>query len=239
MLHSGTRPAICVPLSWAWAPREFFISLLEMVMPSGARAMEEAGVEKFWVLLDKSFPLDLSRNRLASRALDLGATHVLFLDADMTFPAGLVEKLLDVGAPVSAALYFKKAPPFTPVPSMLDVPEDPQLMRPITLPEPPGIVECDVVGMGATLIRREVFEKIEKPWFAYDIHRRSGEMSVTEDVTFCIKARAAGFRIACDTRITCGHLRWETVGPAHWEAWRTQLGKDPPIGDLKGQTDGQ
>ena len=224
--------AICAPLSWAYVPRDFFISVLEMVMPSGARAIEEAGVEKFWVLLDKSFPLDLSRNRLAARALDIGATHVLFLDADMTFPADLIGKLLKVGAPISAALYFKKSPPFAPVPSMLDVPNDPQLMRPIELPESPGIVDCDVVGMGATLISREVFEGIGKPWFAYEAYRRTGEMSVTEDVTFCVKARKAGFRIACDTGSICGHLRWETVGAAHWDAWREELEKG-------GHTNGQ
>jgi len=232
MTLEKSRLAICVSLSWAYVPREFFASILEMVMPSGAKAIEEAGVENFWVLLDKSFPLDLSRNRLAARALDIGATQVLFLDADMTFPAGLVGKLLKIEAPVSAALYFKKSPPFAPVPSMLDVHNDPQLMRPIDLPESPGMVECDVVGMGATLINREVFERIEKPWFAYDIYRRTGEMSVTEDVTFCIKARRAGFRIVCDTGLICGHLRWDEVGAGHWEAWREQIEKG-------GQTNGQ
>ncbi len=213
--------AICVPLSWMWTPRDFFTSLLGMVMPSGAQSMKDAGVGKFRVLVDKSFPLDLSRNRLAARALEIGATHVLFIDADMTFEPDLVERLFKIGADVSAALYFKKSPPFVPVPSLLDHPDDPQLMRPIELPETAGVVDCHVVGMGATLIRREVFESINKPWFAYEVYERTGEMSVTEDVTFCRKAREAGFRIACDTRITCGHLRWETVGRAHFESCKS------------------
>jgi len=225
MSLSEYRLAICVPLSWAWVPRDFFTSLLGMVMPSGAHEMEEAGVGKFWLLVDKSFPLDVSRNRLVERALDLGATHVLFLDADMTFPPGMAPKLFDVGADISAALYFKKSPPHQPVASLFNHPTDEQLMNPIDLPEATGPVDCDVVGMGATLVRREVFESMDRPWFAYEVYRPTGEMSVTEDVIFCRKARDAGFRIACDTRIICGHIRTETVGPAHWETWKNEFQK--------------
>jgi len=220
MSNGNHSLAVCIPLSWPYAPRDFFTSVLRMVMPSGAASIANAGVREFRVLVDRSFPLDLSRNRLAERALDIGATHVLFLDADNTFPEGTVRGLLETDRDIAAALYFKKAPPFPPVPSVFDVPDDPQLMRPIGLPEHPGVVDCDVVGMGATLVRREVFEGVDKPWFAYDVYEKTGETSVTEDVTFCIKAARAGFTIACDTRITCGHLRWETIGRAHWDAYR-------------------
>lgn len=197
-----------------------------MVLPSGVNNMRDAGIEHFWVLVDTSFPLDLSRNRLVSRALDIGATHVLFIDADNTFPPGMIKSLFEVDADISAALYFKKSPPFAPVASLFDVDDDPQLMSPISLPDPPGIVDCDVAGMGATLIRREVFERINKPWFAYDVYRGTGEMSVTEDVPFCKKAREAGLRIACDTRVVCGHLRWENVGASHWTTCRDEIAKE-------------
>ncbi len=218
--------AICLPVSWPWVPREFFTTVLSMVMPANSRDMRRCGVDSYRVLVDKSFPLDLSRNRLVAKALELGATHVLFLDADMTFPAGLLQKLLENDADICGALYFKRTPPFAPTPSHFGAGGDPQMLSPVTLPDEPGIVECDVVGMGATLIRREVFEALEKPWFYYEPYRPTGEMIVTEDVPFCRNAKNAGFEIVCDTRITCGHLRWDTVGPEHWRAWRNAMNRE-------------
>lgn len=212
---TGRNLAICVPLSWPWAPREFLTSLLGMVMPANSRDMRASGVESYRVLVDKSFPLDVSRNRLVAKALEQGATHVLFLDADMTFPANLAQSLLAANADICGALYFKRTPPFQPVPSHFGAGADPQMLSPLRLPEKPGVVKCDVLGMGATLIRREVFEALEKPWFYYEAYRPTGEMIVTEDVPFCRNAGEAGFGLACDTRVVCGHLRWDAVGPGH------------------------
>jgi len=217
---TGCNLAICVPLSWPWAPREFLTGLLGMVMPANWRDMRSRGVESCRVLVDKSFPLDVSRNRLVTKALELGATHVLFLDADMTFPPDLAQSLLAAEVDICGALYFKRTPPFAPVPSHFAGGDDPQMLTPVRLPEKPGLVECDVLGMGATLIRRQVFDALDKPWFRYEAYRPTGEMIVTEDVPFCRDAGEAGFRVACDTRVVCGHLRREVVGPGHWRTWR-------------------
>lgn len=212
--------AICVPLSWPNVPSAFFVSYTSLFMPSRLEAMAKAGVKNLWHLVDKSFPLDYCRNRLARIALEKGATHVLFIDADMTFPRDLIVRLLSIDADVAGALYFKKTPPFQPVASRLGVKGDGQLMKPIRLPARPGIVRCDVVGMGATLIKREALEFIGHPWFAYDLYKPTGEMEITEDVTFCTKAKSAGFEIVCDTRLVCGHVRSDIVGARHWAACR-------------------
>ncbi|HKU48487.1 MAG TPA: hypothetical protein VJP79_00930 [Nitrososphaera sp.] len=49
------------------------------------------------------------------------------------------------------------------------------------------------------LIKREVFEKVTKPWFEYT-------PEVPEDHYFCEKARAAGFEIKVDTAIILDHI---------------------------------
>ena len=66
------------------------------------------------------------------------------------------------------------------------------------------IVECDVIGMGFTLIKREVFEAIDEPYFYFE-HGRV-ENGVSEDFYFCEKARSAGYKIAVHTGVLCKHL---------------------------------
>jgi hypothetical protein len=41
-----------------------------------------------------------------------------------------------------------------------------------------------------------------------------------EDLTFGVRARAAGFKIYCDTELICGHCNVETIGEAHYVNWR-------------------
>lgn len=86
------------------------------------------------------------------------------------------------------------------------------------------LVECDGVGGGFTLIRREVFEAlvdkergIEKTcFFAYT-------NDSTEDLYFCKHAREAGFRIAVDTRVICRHIRHAYTGPEQYMRWRNGI----------------
>jgi len=49
-------------------------------------------------------------------------------------------------------------------------------------------------GTGAIFIKPEVFNKVEKPWFEYR-YDAIGNMTGTEDITFCEKAIAAGLKI--------------------------------------------
>jgi GT2 family glycosyltransferase len=79
------------------------------------------------------------------------------------------------------------------------------------------LVSVDATGMHCILIRREVFEKIERPYFFYD--------STSEDMNFCKKAIKAGFEILVDTGITCGHLSAEPIGQATFERYK----KNQPI----------
>ena len=68
----------------------------------------------------------------------------------------------------------------------------------------PELFEVDGCGMHFTLIRRDVFEAIKKPYFVH-----MGKTGSGEDFYFCKKVKEAGFPIYTDLSIHTGHLTGE------------------------------
>jgi hypothetical protein len=77
-----------------------------------------------------------------------------------------------------------------------------------------GLAEVQFAGSSGMLVRRKVLEAISEPWFdlGYDVEGRR----VSEDVGFCIKASAAGFKIHVDVGVTMTHLTTASVRPV-WD----------------------
>ena len=74
----------------------------------------------------------------------------------------------------------------------------------------------DYTGFGWLLIRKGVFEHegLPYPWFAPKMQVfESGEVQdmCGEDVSFCLDAIAAGFKIWCDPRIRVGHEKTRII----------------------------
>jgi len=70
------------------------------------------------------------------------------------------------------------------------------------------VFECDAIGDGCMMIKTEIFDKIEKPWFHFEKSRMQGNDTigdVGEDFFFCRKVRAAGFKILADGEVVCPH----------------------------------
>jgi len=84
----------------------------------------------------------------------------------------------------------------------------PQIVKPDT------VQECNGLGQGFTLFNIDVFRdpKIEKPWFktVQTWDPATGAAVGTQDLHFFSKARKAGYRVACDTRVKVGHLDTDT-----------------------------
>jgi len=79
-----------------------------------------------------------------------------------------------------------------------------------------GLVELAAAGCAGMLIRRDVLEAIEAPWFEYT-HR-------SEDIVFCEKAKAAGFPLYADLEARLGHITTAVVWPAVNEGkWMTGI----------------
>lgn len=73
------------------------------------------------------------------------------------------------------------------------------------------------VGMGCTLIRTSLFDRVSSPWFVTENWKRetaAGSLETyrgTEDIFFCSKAHEeADVKIMADTSVLCGHQHKET-----------------------------
>jgi hypothetical protein len=163
-----------------------------------------------------------ARNKLCQLTLDEGASHLWFMDDDHAFPAQMLTKLLAHDVAIVSPICLTRVHPFKPVQytEKLDG-EFQYLPMPLSQIETDGLVEVVAGGCAGMLIRRDVLESIEPPWFEYTDR--------SEDIVFCEKAKAAGFTLYADLSLRLGHVTTAVVWPAVDEGrWVTGLN----IGDL-------
>ena len=202
MLSSKRQPrvVIAVPLASPFIYWRTVAAILEMEKPAASDLMVFQGA-----LVDRA------RNRLVEQMLihPIKPTHLLFLDADIVPPADLLKKLLKDDKPIVSGLYRRRLPPYEPMAFVTDRKGRYQPIA-IGLKEKRGTLRrVDVVGGGCLLIRREVFEKIEPPWFT---SQWTEEGHLSEDFSFCEKARTRGFEIFVDRSASALHLEPIGVG---------------------------
>ena len=135
-----------------------------------------------------------SREDMAGTARLAGATHIMFLDSDMTFPEDALHRLFSRNEPFVAANYVQRSLPTRPnAIGVLGTPKH-------TKEDSTGIEEVHSTGFGCCLIRMEVFDAIPRPWFDtyWFTNENGGKNLIGEDVYFCHKARHAGYKTYID-----------------------------------------
>jgi hypothetical protein len=158
-----------------------------------------------------------ARNQLVQQTLDGKYEWLWFMDDDHAFPPNLLERLLSHGdaivyddrifaIDVVQPVCLERRWPFRPC-QYAETTEDGKY-APIALKESPteGLIELVAGGCAGMLIRRRVLETLEPPWFEY--------LDRSEDIAFCDRVKAAGFRLWCDLDAKLGHITTCTVWPA-------------------------
>lgn len=127
------------------------------------------------------------RQQCATLALQTGVSHLLFIDADMRFPADTLDRLVAHGQDIVAANCVQRT-----MPEWWTARDGWQSVSSVGQT---GLQAVDSVGCGVMLIRTSVFQRLPKPWFdtPYD-----GEQHIGEDLTFCRLARRRGMSIWID-----------------------------------------
>ncbi len=126
------------------------------------------------------------RELLVETAIVQKASHVLFIDSDMRFPSHTLEILKGYDKDIVGVNCKQRT-------------QDAWTARKegefISSVGKSGLEEVDTLGMGVTLIKTSVFEKIPKPWFSTPW---DGKKHIGEDVYFCSNAREHGFKVFAD-----------------------------------------
>lgn len=191
-------------------PAMFAYSLVTMFAHFAAtkvRTVPEAKISLSLRLFESSNWIT-NREKLAKAAVDEGATHLMFLDDDMSFDPRVLETLLGRRQDVVVTNYLIKTIPakdFTAV--------DLNGHRLPTTAESTGIQPVQYSGFGVSLIRTDVLRAVPQPWFAPKFDPASSEYT-TEDCPFFEKVRQAGFTVYVDHDASkmIGH-----IGRKTWE----------------------
>jgi len=205
--------AVLIPTT-GYVPIEFATALVLGVSDIRVRAN---------IIYNKAPGVDLSRNALVLAGLKTPAKYFLFWDTDV-IPfkytedgrlepfVGLVQYMYDLaestGEAIVSGVYYGK----NNMPTMFSIDIEKYRATGELDWKPYGITlgkryYVDAVGMGLAMIRRDVFESLDYPWFKYVYELRGNTTyEVGEDIYFCLKARLKGYRILVDTSIYGKHI---------------------------------
>lgn len=160
------------------------------------------------IVMDTGRPLDVTRNVMVSRALNLGYDWVFFLDDDVYPLPDTLIKLVRARVPIVSGIYLSRAPPHAPVA---------RFERRSVPKEEFGqdeLVEVDEVGLGCMLIHTDVFRKMgaDLRWRCLTNHFEE----ITNEVftTDFEEAKAANYRCKiCDGALVANFFKhtWGTV----------------------------
>ena len=142
-----------------------------------------------------------NRAQLAYIALANEFSHVWLVDADMTFPADTLARLLAHDKDIVGAAYnYRRLPIQTVVKMQTGTGE---VIVPDSLPS--ALFQCYAIGSGCKLIKTSALKRIPPPWFSIR-HDAQGRMDRSDDVWFCEQAKSVGIETWCDPTLDVKHV---------------------------------
>lgn len=161
----------------------------------------------------------LSRNELATAAIQIEADYVFWLDSDMVFKPDTLIRMMETlkanDLDILTGLYFRRVPPYSPVlynkieidGVACDFSEFDRI--------PDELFEVGACGFGCVLMKTDVF---------FDVQAKFGNMfspigNNGEDVAFCWRARQCGYKVICDPSVVCGHVGYSVVDDQFFRAF--------------------
>jgi hypothetical protein len=158
---------------------------------------------------------------------------LLFLDTDIVFKPEQVYQLLDAADPderaVVGGMYFGYLDG-APTPVWRKLYNDEQFHNEwgtLNVVNIGTIEKVDAVGMGFTLIHRNVLTKMAEvyadddwTWFGHD---KWGRLHLGEDLTFCHRAAQVGYPTYGDSRNIVGHIKPLTIGLGHFQQHQERI----------------
>lgn len=127
-------------------------------------------------------------------------THILWIDSDQEFKVSDLDNLIATDLDIVGGWYVANKNNET---TSHLIGSQSRIYGEFFKKQTGGPVEVGGTGFGFLLMKRGVFEKIPYPWFTMEFDEFG--MPCSEDVSFCIKARRAGFKIYVHPFVHVGH----------------------------------
>lgn len=187
--------------------------------------------------------IDMARSQMATDFLARGFEETMWIDSDVGFFPDDVDKLRSYQLPICGALYPRKAQRSFAAKLLPGT-------GPVTFGAKGGLLEVQYTGTGFLHVRRDVYETIRAelklphcnrgngngvvPYFL-SLLIQSGDESfyLSEDYSFCERARTAGLKIMVDTSIRLWHIgpyrfSWEeaALGVPRYDEMVIEFGDD-------------
>jgi len=154
-------------------------------------------------------PHDSARNQIVKDFLETDCTHCMMIDDDIVPPINALTELLKADKDIISPLCFTMKPGDDGIPfPMIVAHRYSQKLGQEKEYQPyygNGIEEVDAMTGGCFLIKRKVYEAIERPY--YFQYHKNGVAIYSEDFTFCQQAQALGYKLYTDFRLHCRHLK--------------------------------
>jgi hypothetical protein len=181
-------------------------------------------------------PWDVSRNLVATLALNSGAEWCFFWDSDIVVPPYALTRLVGHGLPIIGGIYYRRHPEIWPevfrYPAggvMLLEPVSKRQLEEEWRATAYPVLRADGIGAGCFLVNTMVLKKMKDkvpyrsftvkgpPTAAIDYYEffkygmGDPEMhkqgeGYSEDLVFCVRAKKLGFQIYVDMTVACTHL---------------------------------
>lgn len=185
--------AVCIPSQGVWTS-SLGSSLAIMAAEFMTWRPEGCKTKLLQVLTREGSMLVQQRHDLVLDALRSGATHLLFLDADMVFPKHLLQRFISHDKDIVGANCTTRRWPIEPIAAdMGGVKLDSRGRR--------GIEQVQQVGLAVVLIKRKVLEALRPPMFMMDWIPTT-QSYCGEDIYFTQLAQDAGFEVWVDHDIS-------------------------------------
>ena len=182
-------------------PVVFMESLLRLT-----RRLSLQGVP-YEVAIESGTLVYMARDRLACKAINGDWTHVLWLDSDMVFSENIVDDLQFCGEDfVTGIAHGRRKPFMSCVFKNIDLDH---LERWQLEDYPISAFEVAGCGMACVLIKTDILRAVQmKDGTCFTPFPRYGE-----DLSFCKRAAALGYKIWCEPTVRLGHVGHLIIWP--------------------------
>ena len=204
---SKKRPKIacCIPLSWEFVSKYFFLSWYLMHAYSRGRY-------DMMLLFGNSCFMDEMRDNLGQTALEHNPDYILWLDADQYYHQRTPEVLMkhiDGGKSIVGGLTPNKLDQTPLVYDITDI--EGKIERRKDVKPGQGIIKVDAMGFGGVMMTPKVLEDMKFPWFKMQWSPKLKERP-GEDTRFYINCKKFHVDVWCDTDLVYDHIITQPVG---------------------------